>query len=350
MIRYSSALLPLLSAALLAVGSGRVLAQGPPPGGGASSARVPEGFTVGYMSQGDVKGLADFVDSTRMLERKELLSKPLAVKHSTEMLKALQISCQLTDAQHIAAGKSMAGGKPVNIGLYEVACANGMGYLLTLRDLSTASGISCLAASATPSNETSDPGKVDLKCRLPANQNVGEMATTVMRNAGTTCAARDVKWLGESAEPKLDYTEVACSDDRGFVLRTPTPGSAGNIDVLTCQDAAIHGAKCQMSAAGSAAAAAVTTAPAPESQARPTLQWFKEALSRNGVACDVKKARIVGRESIKRRYIVEYQCPQQPHGVVAYVPSDGDTVNPFEWIDCDAAATRKLTCEFMGGR
>jgi hypothetical protein len=339
MIRYSSALLAVLPAALLAIGSDRVLAQG------VNSPR--EGFTVGYMSQGDVKDLADFVDNTRQLERKDLVSKTLAAKRGTAMLKALQISCQLTDAQHIAAGKATADGKPVDIGLYEVACADGMGYLLTLRDLSTASGISCLAASATQSSDTPDPGKVDLKCRLPANQSVGEMATTVMRNAGTTCAARKVKWLGESAQPKLDYTEVACSDDRGFVLRTPTPGSAGNIDVLSCQDAASHGAKCQLSASGPAV---VPAAPAPESQARPTLQWFKEALSRNGVACDVKKARIVGRESIKRRYIVEYQCPQQPHGVVAYVPSDGDTVNPFEWIDCDAAAARKLSCQFMGAQ
>jgi hypothetical protein len=85
-------------------------------------------------------------------------------------------------------------------------------------------------------------------------------------------------------------------------------------------------------------------------QARPTLQWFKDALSKNGVACDVKKARVVGRESIKRRYIVEYQCPQQPHGVVAYVPSNADTVNPFEWIDCEAAAARKLACQFTAGK
>jgi len=174
------------------------------------------------------------------------------------------------------------------------------------------------------------------------------MATTVMRNAGTTCAARTVKWLGESAAPKLDYTEVACSDDRGFVLRTPTPGAAGNIDVVSCQDAAAHGAKCQLSAGGSAAA--VAAAPSPASDARPSLQWFKDALSKNGVACDVKKARVVGRESIKRRYIVEYQCPQQPHGVVAYVPSDADIINPFEWIDCDAAAVRKLSCQFVGAQ
>jgi hypothetical protein len=347
MVRYSSALL----AVWLLVGSGRIFAQGPPPGGGVSSPRVPEGITLGYMSQGDVKGLADFVDSTRLLESKDLVPKAIAARHSTAMLKALQISCQLTDARHIGTGKSMVGGKPVEAGLYEVACADGTGYLLTMRDLSMASGISCLAASATPSGN-SDQAKVDLKCHLPANVNLDEMATALMRNTGANCVASKVKWLGESAEPKLDYTDVGCKDDREFIMRTPAPGSAGNIDVLTCKDAALHGAKCQLTTGGAAAAAEAPAAAAStsEAQARPTLQWFKDALSKNGVACDVKKARIVGRESIKRRYIVEYQCPQQPHGVVAYVPSDADTVNPFEWIDCDAAAARKLACQFTGDR
>jgi hypothetical protein len=346
MIRYSSALL----AVLLVMASGLAFAQGPPPGGGVNSARVPEGTTLGYMSQGDVKGLADFVDSTRLLEPKGLVSKAVATRRSTVMLKALQIPCQLTDARHIAAGKSMTEGKPADIGLYEAACANGMGYLLTMRDLSSASGISCLAASATQSNNPPDPDKVDLKCRLPANENLGGMATTVMRTAGTNCTASKVKWLGESADPKLDYTEVACDDARGLVLRTPTPGSVGIIDVISCKDAAAHGAKCQLTADGSAAAAAPTAAPASAAQTRPPLQWFKDALTKNGVTCDVKKARIMGRESIKRRYIVEYQCPQQPQGVVAYVPSEADTVNPFEWIDCSAAASRNLTCQFTGGK
>jgi hypothetical protein len=343
MARYSNALL----AVWLVLESGRIFAQGQLPGGAINSARVPEGITMGYMSQGDVKGLADFVDSTRLLEAKDLVPKAVAARHSTAMLKALQISCQLTDARHIGTSKSMAGGKPVEVGLYEAACANGMGYLLTMRDLSMASGISCLAASATPSG-SGDQAKVDLRCHLPANANLDEMVTTLMRNAGGNCIASKVKWLGESAEPKVDYTDVGCNDDREFILRTPAPGATGNMDVLACKDAALHGAKCQLTTGGSAAAAEAPAAAAStsEPQARPTLQWFKDALSKNGVACDVKKARILGRESVKRRYIVEYQCPQQPHGVVAYVPSDSDTVNAFEWIDCDAAAARKLACQF----
>lgn len=341
----------VLLAGLLGVGSGAALAQqGAGAAGGINSARAPEGLTLGYMSQDDVKNLADFADSTRMLEPKDLVSPAVATKRDAAMLKALQVPCQLTDARQVGSGKAVSGGKPVDVGLYEVACANGMGYLLTLRDYSSASGISCLAASAALSGGPNSPAKEELtKCGLPANQNLATLAASVMRGVGTSCDAENVRWLGASASPDvLDYTDVTCSDRREWVLRTPVPGSAGNIDVLSCQDAATHGAKCQLSPAGIAASTGATTGST--SQARPDLKWFEEALSKNGVACEVKQARILGRESIKRRYIVEYQCPQQPGGVVAYVPSEGDTVHTFEWIDCATAAMRKLTCQFWPAR
>jgi hypothetical protein len=345
-MRYSSALL----LALLLMGNLGARAQRVPST--STGPAAPEGHITGYMSQDDISGLADFVDSTRRLEPKDLVSKTQATKRATVMLSALHTDCQLTDAEHIASGKAAVGGQPVTVGLYEVACGNGMGYLLTLMGLSSASGISCFAASAIVRSETSGPAKVDLKCRLPANQNLNTMATTLLRNAGATCSAHDLRWLGQSSDPKVDYTEVHCSDGQGWVLRTPVPGSIGKIDVLSCQDAAIHGAACQISAAVSATPSAATTAaagtPSAVAEARPNLQWFKDALAKSGVSCEVKKARIVGRESIKRRYIVEYQCPQQqPRGLVAYVPAAGDTSNAFESIDCDAAALRTIACQFV---
>ena len=360
-MRYPVTLLANLSLLV----AGYALAQhAGPPGGGFGSPSAPDAAITGYMSQSDVKDLADFLDTTRRLEHKDLVSKALATKRSTTMLDALHVACQLTDAQHVGSGTTAVEGKPVGIGLYEVACANGMGYLLTLIGLSSASGISCFAASATQHGGSGDPSNVQLTCRLPANQGLNGMATTVMRNAGTGCEAREVKWLGQGGSPKTDYTDVACTDGQEFVLRTPAPGSpasdspssAGTIEVLNCKDAAGRGAQCQLTAAGSAApapaaASAAGGASSVPAEPRPNLQWFKDALSKNGVSCEVKKARIVGRESIKRRYIVEYECPQQqPRGVVAYVPSAGDAVNPFESINCDAAAERKIACQFLDVR
>jgi hypothetical protein len=353
-VRYSCVLLVAL---LMMGGGGTAFAQRGPTGVGTPGAPTnPGGQTGGDMSQSDIQGLADFVDSTKRLEHKNIVSKALATKRATTALNALQITCQLTDAQHLGSGKTTVAGQSVDVGLYEVACANGMGYLLTLVGLSSASGISCFAAAASQQVARSDnpndtaansAGKVDSTCHLPANQDLNTMATTVMRNAGTACEAHGVKWLGQGGSPALEYTEIACNDAHGFVLRTPVPGAAAAIDVLSCADAAKHGAQCQMSAPAPAAAAATAGGAPPPEGSRPDLQWFKDALSKNGVSCDVKKARIAGRESIKRRYVVEYQCPQQPQGLVAFVPPPGDTTNPFESMDCAAAAEKKITCQFV---
>jgi hypothetical protein len=346
-VRYACA---LLAALLIMGGGGAAFAQRAPPVIGPPTTTADR-QTLGSMSQSDVQGLADFVNSAKRLEPKNLVSKSLAKKRSGTMLNALHINCQLTDAEQVGSGKTTADSKQVDIGLYEAACANGMGYLLTLVGRDGATGISCLAASATQPGETSDPAKVDTKCHLPADQDINAMATTVMRGAGVACDAHGAKWLGQSGSPALDYTEIACNGGEGFVLRTPAPGSVAAIDVLSCADAATHGAQCQMSApAVAVAAASAPTAagggPLPEGP-RPDLQWFKDALSKKGVSCDVKKARVVGRESIKRRYIVEYQCPQQPQGLVAYVPSPGDTASLFESMDCAAASVRKIACQFV---
>ena len=122
-MRYTSALL----ATLLMTGGTSALAQRGPPGGGLNGPVTPEGNITGYMSQGDVKGIADFVDSVSRLEAKDLVSTSAATKRSTVMLDALHIACQLTEAQHLGSGTTTVGGKPVGIGLYEVSCANGMG-------------------------------------------------------------------------------------------------------------------------------------------------------------------------------------------------------------------------------
>ena len=168
------------------------------------------------------------------------------------------------------------------------------------------------------------------------------MVSRVMSGAGAACDVRDAGWLGQGGKPVLDYTEAACADGRGLVLRTPAPGATAAVDVLSCADAASHGAVCRFAAAAPAAPAAPAAA-----EPRPDLKWFKDQLAANHVACDVRKARVIGRESIKRRYVVEYQCPQQPRGLVAYVPAPGDAVNAFESMDCDAAAQKKLICQFF---
>jgi hypothetical protein len=123
-------------------------------------------------------------------------------------------------------------------------------------------------------------------------------------------------------------------------VRAPRPGNAGTLEVMDCRKAGEAGVRCKLTAAAAGEAGAAA-------DARPTLAWFKEALGRNAVPCQVKRARIVGRESIKRRYVVEFECEDRPQGLIAFVPAAGDTVNPLEPLDCPAAAARGIKCQFV---
>jgi len=56
---------------------------------------------------------------------------------------------------------------------------------------------------------------------------------------------------------------------------------------------------------------------------------------------------VIGQETTQKRYVVEFACPQQPHGLVAYIPAPGSTA-PFEVVDCAAAARRHAICTLPG--
>jgi hypothetical protein len=101
-MRYSCALL----AALLMMGGTAFAQLGPPASGGVNAPTNPEGQTGGYMSQSDIQGLADFVDSTKRLEHKNIVSKALATKRATTMLNALRSTC-----------RSLSGSRFVSYGL-----------------------------------------------------------------------------------------------------------------------------------------------------------------------------------------------------------------------------------------
>jgi hypothetical protein len=47
---------------------------------------------------------------------------------------------------------------------------------------------------------------------------------------------------------------------------------------------------------------------------------------------------------VDKRYVVEFQCPQSPNGLVAFVPLEGNT-HQFETLDCAAAGELGIACQ-----
>jgi hypothetical protein len=253
---------------------------------------------------------------------------------SEELVKALQLSCDVVNAELVVSGTSRtaAGGKEVETRVYEVACRRGMGYLLEAQGSETPVGISCVAAEAARAADAAKAKKVGFFCQLPENRDVKAVTTTAMAGAGTPCAVKDVRWFGRSSTTQSEYSEVVCDDGKGYLLRTPLPGSQAQTTVVSCADAAKQGIKCRLTESGPI-------------ESLVTLETFKGALARNGVSCKIDQIREVGQEEIRKRYVVEYLCANQGAGMVAFVPLAGNS-NPYESVDCAAAATRGVVCTF----
>jgi hypothetical protein len=277
--------------------------------------------TQNALSQSEIRRLAEQIEQWNRVEGKAGVPPRVARLRTASMLKVLNVSCAVTDAAYRGPAPDAPAKK-----IYEAACEDGMGYLLTLQD-ATLTGTSCLATTS----------ESPLKCALPANSDGKVMAGNVLSRHEIQCKVRDSRWLGANAAG-LDHVEVACENGAGYVIRTPHLGLTGKLDVFSCQEGIDQGVRCELSSP-----AAV---PASAGDSRPSLAWFKDALVQHGVACQSKRARIVGRESIKRRYLVEFDCADRPEGLVTFVPMAGDTVNPFEAMNCLTAAGRGIRCEW----
>jgi hypothetical protein len=279
-------------------------------------------LTRDTLSQSDLKRLAEQIDQWNRVEGDRGLPPREAKARTSAMLGALKVSCVVSEATY----RGTASEDP-ELKIYEAACEDGAGYLLLVHR-STLSGISCLATGSDS----------PVKCAMPPNADSRAMAGRILSHRDVDCTVRDVKWLGTSAAD-LDHVEVACESGSGYMMRSPRIGSSGKLEVVDCQDAIKQGVACELSSSGAASGRAADS--------RPSLEWFKEALSRNGVNCQTKRARIVGRESIKRRYLVEFECADHPEGLITFVPPVGDTVNSFESMSCAEAAQRGIRCEWV---
>jgi hypothetical protein len=83
----------------------------------------------------------------------------------------------------------------------------------------------------------------------------------------------------------------------------------------------------------------------------PTLKTFRDAIATHKVSCEAtdQTTRVIGQIATKKLFVVEFACPQQPRGLVAYIPEEGSTAQ-FEAVDCATAAKRGATCLLPGNK
>jgi hypothetical protein len=257
-----------------------------------------------------------------------------AKAQTVALLESLKISCDASDAKLIVAGtiRSKSSGKDVEARVYEVACNHAMGYLLETQGKETPIANSCLSAEEARAIDAAKGKEPAFFCKLPANVDVYALVSSmIVESTGAQCTVGKLQLFGRSASTHTEYSEVACTDGNGFMLRMAQPGFDAKTVVMSCREAAQQNIKCKL------------TDPGPV-DAPVTTETLKDALARNGVNCSIAQIRVVGQEQHLKRYVVEYLCADQATGKVAFVPLPGNT-NPFESEDCAAAlADRDVAC------
>jgi hypothetical protein len=273
---------------------------------------MPSGFSAA-MASADIETLREVNAAERAKAKIE----------SAQLIGALQLSCTATEAERVGRGRTQVQGKSVDVSVYEVACENGNGYLLMSQQSQKPLAISCFAAEATHVADAAQGKQSQMYCQLAANKDLKAMASTLMSGAGTHCGVSNVRWFGINAAAQTEFTEVTCEDGSGYLLKIAPTGPAPQVSVMSCQDAAGHGLQCHLTAAATPSA-------------KVSMQALRDAITQHGVQCGAQQMHLIGRESVDRRYVVELQCAEAPHGLVVFVPIEGNT-NPFESMDCKSA-------------
>ncbi len=267
--------------------------------------------------------------------KEQLAERAKAQAQSEPLLQTLQISCSITNARLVVSGtrQTKPGTKEVDSRVYEVACSEGMGYLLQTQGNDTPLATSCLSTEEARAGDVAKGKPPGYFCALPENRDVYALVTSMItKGTGAPCTVAELQWFGRSAATHSDYSEVRCKEGTGFLLQVPQPGASTPSTAMTCTQAAQRGIKCHLTDGG--------PVEAPISE-----DILKAALAEHGVSCKIDQFRLIGQEEQRKRYVVEYRCADQPASAVAFIPLRGNT-DAYETLDCVKAGEKGVRCAF----
>lgn len=146
------------------------------------------------------------------------------------LVQAGGVKCSVSGANFLGSTK---GGESI----YEVACADGPGWLLFANaDKSFKEGYECLqlrdgnAQNAAAGKANPNP----LTCKLPANAdlvaNVGKAAASLVPG----CRVDQARWLGSSVSTKENNYEIGCAGAPGAIVKLAMPGGTTQPSAISC--------------------------------------------------------------------------------------------------------------------
>ena len=347
-------------------------------------------------------------------------AKATGMAESPAVVARAGATCTVVDAMATGGGKATIDGKPVDVKTYEVACSEGLGYLLEDRGAAGAKAFDCIqvatnaaAAAAAPAAAPAAPARRGAAaapapaaiptCALPANANPTASFQPIVTGSGARCTVTNVAFMGYSPASQLNRYEVACSEGLGYIIDRPLTGPANSFDCLSADaggldckltpkaqrtafiaaiaaranrpctvadgrfmGASASGAQFYEVACGGAQGYVLETKNGAFVRAFDCLEAagigegckltnisavveqregaYLQALRAKGIACNGTEFRLLGKDS-RQRDVVEFTCSDRPTGLVAFIPQAGAPSTDITSFDCFEAEGRSLKCQ-----
>jgi len=269
-------------------------------------------------------------------------SKDDMMQKASAAAAGMHLACHVTDAEAVSLNNVTAqDGTAVHAETYEIACSEGTGYFVVAQDPIPAVAYSCFRIQGQHEAAVAKGEKFDEACVLPANQNLKTMAQNLTGHGAGSCTVSKIQWSGENTAAGSEYTEAVCDGGKGYMIGTPLPGGAAAVTVKTCADSAAAGIACQLTKSGTPGATSLAST---YNDGKPTFDTFKAYIAAQGIKCNATAVRSIGKENTRKRHVIEFQCPEYPKGLVAYIPLE-DSTAPFQTMDCDAAKKAGAVCK-----
>ncbi|HEY8616747.1 hypothetical protein [Phenylobacterium sp.] len=131
------------------------------------------------------------------------------------LVQTLGLACNVTDARFV--GKQEDKKAKTSTSFYEVACQQGMGFVVQAPAGGAPTAFTCIEANTVP-----EGGKeAALPCKLPANSDPKSVLTPMIQKAGAACTPERVRGIGQGKTQT--FIEVACQGGEGYVVIASAP-------------------------------------------------------------------------------------------------------------------------------
>ena len=151
-------------------------------------------------------------------------AKERGMAEAPAVASAAGLRCTITDARFVGEDKKQA------MVFYEVACKEGMGFVLLHKPAEPRpQAYTCLESSKPTPEGTPN----SLACELPGNLDAKKSLAPYIATAGSPCVIDKARAIGQGQ--KSAYFEVACTNGAGFIMVTSSPPDATQpVQMNTC--------------------------------------------------------------------------------------------------------------------